>query len=51
MTARKLGTVMKRMRTMKRMEMMDRTMTVVRLAIESCWACESLARDGRGVAF
>lgn len=48
MTARKLGRAMKRMKTMKRM---DRRMTAVRLAIESCWACESLARDGRGVAF
>lgn len=45
MTARKLGTVM------KRMERMDRRMTVVRLAVECCWACESLARGRRGIPF
>jgi hypothetical protein len=33
MTVTKLGTMMKRM-------------TAVRLAIESCWVCEGLARHG-----
>lgn len=45
---RKLGTVMEMMKMMKRM---GRRMTVVVLAIGFCWACESLARDRRGVAF
>lgn len=48
---RKLGTVMEMMERMMRMKRMDRRMTVVILAIDLCWACESLARDARGVAF